>query len=130
MHVQVVVAEGGVLLRIERFEQRRAGIAAEIASDLVDFVQHEDRIFRLRAADALDDLSGQSADVGAAMAADFRFIVHAAERDADELAAQGARDRLAERSLADSWRSDEAEDRTLHRPASDDARRGSPECGP
>ena len=90
--VEIVVAEARVLLGIERFEQSRSGIAAEVAADLVDFVEHENRIFGFGAANALDDLSGQCADVGAAMAANFGFIVHAAQREPHELAAQSARD--------------------------------------
>ena len=39
--------------------------------------------------------------------------MHAAEADAAELAAHGARDRLAERGLADAGRADEAQDRAL-----------------
>ena len=46
------------------------------------------------------------------MAADFRFVAHAAERHAHELAARGLGDRLAERGLADAGRADEAEDRS------------------
>ena len=45
------------------------------------------------------------------MAAQFGFVVHAAQAQALELAAQRARDRLAERGLADARRADEAEDR-------------------
>ena len=47
------------------------------------------------------------------MAADLGLVVHAAERHAHELAAHGARDRLAERGLADAGRADEAQDRRL-----------------
>ncbi len=47
------------------------------------------------------------------MAADLGLVAHAAERHAHELAAGGARDRLAERGLADARRADEAEDRPL-----------------
>ena len=50
------------------------------------------------------------------MAADLRFVAHAAERDAHELAVHRPRDRLAERRLADARRADEAEDRPLHVP--------------
>ena len=113
-HVEIVVAERRVLLGIERFEQRRSGIAAEVASNFVDFVEHEDRIFRLGAANALNDLSRQRADVSAAMAADLGFIVHAAEREPHEFASQRARNRFSERSLADAGRSDEAQNRALH----------------
>ena len=48
------------------------------------------------------------------MAADLGFVAHAAERDAHELAAEGAGDRLAERGLAHARRPDETEDRALH----------------
>ena len=47
------------------------------------------------------------------MAADLGLVVHAAEADPHELAAHGARDRLAERGLADAGRADEAQDRAL-----------------
>jgi len=48
-----------------------------------------------------------SADIGAAVAADFGLVVHAAEADAGEFAVHGVRDRLAERGLADARRPDE-----------------------
>ncbi len=48
------------------------------------------------------------------MAANFRFIVHATEREPHELAAQRARNRLAQRSLAHARRPDEAQNRPLH----------------
>src|SRR5207253_1017429 len=50
----------------------------------------------------------------AAVSADFRFVAHAAERHANELAAERRRDRSRQRRLADAGRSDEAEDRPLH----------------
>ena len=48
------------------------------------------------------------------MTANLGLVVHAAERDALELAAQSARDAAAERGLAHARRSDKAEDRPLH----------------
>src|SRR5712671_311208 len=48
------------------------------------------------------------------MAADFRFIVHSAERKPNELPPKSPRDRLAERSLTHARRSHKAQDRTLH----------------
>ena len=41
--IEVVVAERVVLLRIKHFKQRRRRIATEIAAQLVDLVEHEDR---------------------------------------------------------------------------------------
>ena len=57
---------------------------------------------------------GIDADVGPAVAADLGLVADAAERDPHELAVHRARDRLAERRLADAGRADEAEDRPLH----------------
>ena len=108
---EVVIAERDVLLRVEHLEQRRRRIAAEVGADLVDLVEHEDRVAGARLVDALEDAAGQRADVGAAVAADLGLVAHAAEREAHELASQGARDRAPERGLAHSGRSDEAEDR-------------------
>ena len=112
--VEIVVAEGVVLLRVEGLEQRGRGVAAEVASELVDLVEHEDRILHLNPLEVLDDLSGQRANVGAAMAPDLGLVVHTAERDAREFAVQCPRDRPAERGFAHTRRSDEAQDRALH----------------
>src|SRR6516164_6189149 len=113
-HVQIMIAERGVLFRVENFHQRGGGVAAEIAAEFVDLVEHAHRVVAFRTADTLNDLAGQRADVGAAMAADFRFVVHAAKSDADELAGERAGDGLAERGLAHAWGPDEAKDRPLH----------------
>ena len=86
-HVQIVVAESRVLLGIERLQQRRRRITAKIAPDFVDFVEHEHWVFGFSAADALDDLPRQSADVSAPVAANFSFVVHTTQRQANELAA-------------------------------------------
>jgi hypothetical protein len=56
-------------------------------------------------------LPGIRADVRAPVPADLRFVVRAAEAQALELAAERARDALAERRLADAGRTDEAQDR-------------------
>ena len=100
---------------IEHLEQRRGRIAAEVGAELVDLVEDEHRIARLGAAQALDDLPGQRADVGAAVAADLGLVAHAAERHAHELAAERLGDRARQRGLADAGRADEAQDRALHR---------------
>ena len=113
-HVEIVVAERVVLLRVQRLEQRRGRVAAEVAAQLVDLVEHDHRVVGFGAANALDDLARQRADVGAAMAANLGLVVHAAQRDALELAAQRARDRTAQAGFAHARRPDKAEDRPLH----------------
>src|SRR5580704_1269771 len=47
------------------------------------------------------------------MAANFRFVANATKRDADEFASGGAADGHCERSLANTWRPEEAENRAL-----------------
>ena len=111
--VEVVIDEHEVLLGIEHFEQRGGRIAAEVHRHLVDFIEHEDRVLGAGLLHHLDDLAGQGADVGAAVAADFGLIAHAAERHADELASGGLGDRHSQRSLADARRPDETEDRAF-----------------
>ena len=110
-HVEVMIAERVVLLGIEHLEQRRGRVAAEVGAELVDLVEDEHRVLRLGPAQALDDLSGQRADVGPPVAANLRLVAHAAERHADELAIERTGDRLRERRLADAGRPDEAQDR-------------------
>ena len=91
--------------------RRRGGVAAEVGAELVDLVEHHDRVARAGLADLGDDPAGHGADVGAAVAADVGLVAHAAEGDADELAAHGLGDALAQGGLADAGRADEAEDR-------------------
>ena len=47
------------------------------------------------------------------MSADLRFVAHAAERDANELAPHRFGDRPSQRSLSDARRADKAQDRSL-----------------
>ena len=113
LDVEVVIEERVVLFRIEHLEQRRRRVAAEVHRHLVDFVEQEHRVLRPGLLHHLDDLAGEGADVGAAVAADLRFVAHAAERQPHELAVHRARDRLGERGLADSRRAGERQDRRL-----------------
>src|SRR4029453_11181191 len=73
--------------------------------------EHQHRIARAGLADRLHDVAWQCTDIGTPMAADLRLVMHAAEVAARELHAERARNALAERSLADARRADEAQDR-------------------
>ena len=109
--VEVVVAEGRVLLGIEHLEHRARRVAAEVGAHLVDLVDHQDRVVRARVAQRAHDRAGHRADVGAPVPADLRLVPHTADRDALEVAAHRRRDGLAERGLAHAGGTDEAEDR-------------------
>ncbi len=120
LDLQVVVAEGVVLRRVQHLEQGRRRVAAEVGADLVDLVEQDDRVHRTGLLDRADDPAGQRADVGAAVAADLGLVADAAEGDADELAAHRVGDGLAEAGLADAGRAHEGQD-GAPAPAADDA---------
>ena len=113
LDVEVVVAEGVVLRRVEHLEQGRRRVAAPVGADLVDLVEQDHRVHRLGVAQGADDPPRQRADVGAAVAADLGLVVQAAEADADELASQRPGDRLADRGLAGAGRADQGQDRAV-----------------
>ena len=110
LDVQVVVAEGVILCRIEHLEQRRGRIAAPVGADLVDLVEQDHRVHRPSVAQRPHQAAGQSADVGAPVTADLRLVAHAAERHADEGASSGAGDGLADRGLAGARGADQGQD--------------------
>ena len=74
-----MVPERDVLFWIENFKKRRCRIAAEVGAELVNLIEHEDRIARTGSTNVLNDLSRQSADVCPSVAADLRLIAHAAK---------------------------------------------------
>ena len=75
---------------------------------------------------AADQPTWLGAHVGPAVAADLGLVVDPTERDADEGTPEGARDRLAERRLADAGRADQCEDAPRTAAA---AHRGEPALG-
>ncbi len=115
--LQVVVAEGVVLRRVEHFEEGGGRVASEVGADLVDLVEQDDRVHRTGLLDGADDAAGERADVRAPVTADLRLVPDTAERDADELASHGVRHGLTQRGLSDSGRSDQGQHRAASAPA-------------
>ena len=60
-----------------------------------------------------DDLPGQRADVGTAVALDLGLVAHAADREAEELLAERPGYGPADAGLADAGRAHQAQDRAL-----------------
>ena len=106
-----MVQEVAVLLRVEDLEQGGRGVATEIGAQLVDLVEHQDRVPGAALAQPLDDAPRKGADVSPPVAAELRLVAHASQRQAVESAAHGAGDRAPERGLAGARGADEAEDR-------------------
>ncbi len=110
LDLQVVVAEGVVLGRVQDLQQGGGRVPAEVGADLVDLVEEDDRVHRASLLDGAHDPAGQRSHVRPAVAADLGLVPYAAEGDPDELAAHRVRDGLAEGGLADAGRADEGED--------------------
>jgi len=106
---KIVIVEIAVLLGIEHLEQCRCRIAARVVAHFVDLVEQQQRVGEFGLLHRLDNLARHRADIGAAMAADFGFITHAAQRHLDVMAARGARNRAGERGFADAGRAYQAE---------------------
>ena len=104
-NLEIAVDERDVLLRVHHFEKRRGRIAAIVLPDLVDLVDHDQRVVHADLDVALDHAARHRADVGLAMPADLRLVGDAADGHAHELAAERLGDRRAEGGLADARRS-------------------------
>ena len=108
--VEIVVVEGGVLLRVEHLEEGRCRVALKVAAHLIHLVEHEDGVRRARLLQVLQDAAHHGADVGASVASDLGLVVQAAQRDAHVFASQRFGHGSSERRLADARRAVEAED--------------------
>ena len=111
--LDVVIAERVVLFGIEDLEQCRRGITSKVRTELVDLVEQEDGVARSSALEALNDATRHRADVRSSVASNLGLVADAAERSARELPPDTARDGTAECRLADTRRSDEAENGRL-----------------
>src|SRR5262249_44630154 len=110
LDVEIVVAEGVVLRRVEHLEERGGRVAAPVGADLVHLVEEDDWIHRAGVAERAHEPPRERADVGPPMTADLRLVVHAAEGHADEAAAGRAGDRFADGGLPGPGRADQRED--------------------
>ena len=77
-HLDEVVAEGVVLLRIEHLEKRRRRVAAVVVAELIHLVKQHERILAARQLHRVDDAAGHRADIGFAVAANVALVPHAA----------------------------------------------------
>src|SRR4030095_8155828 len=102
-----------ILLGIEYFEKRARRIAAKIHTQLVDFVENNQRVHCSRLLHHLNDLSRQSADVSATMRPYSRFIANATKTEPNKFASSRLGNRTPEAGLAHAGRPNEAKNRTL-----------------
>ena len=108
--LQVVVAEGVVLRRVEHLQQGRRRVPPPVGTQLVDLVQHEDRVHRPRLGQGARDAPGLRAHVGAPVTADLGLVPGATQGDAGERAAQRPRHRLPQGGLSHARGTDQGQD--------------------
>ena len=109
-----MVAKGVVLLGVQHFQQRAGRITPEVGTQLVDFVQQEQRVASAHLAQILQNLARHGTDVGAAMPPDFGLVAHAAQGHTHIFAPGGLGHRLPQRGLAHARRAHQAQNRRLH----------------
>ena len=102
-----MIAEGAVLHGVEHFQQRARGITPPVQTDLVDLVEHKERISRTRPPERLHYPTGHRANVGAPVSADLRLVTQTAQTHAGEFPPQHPRDGPAQAGLSYARRADE-----------------------
>ena len=107
-----MIEEIHVLRRIQHLEQGRCRVALVRGADLVDLVQHDDRIGYIHFLHCLDKFSRHSADIGTPMPLDLGLIAHATHGEAIKFASQGLGDGMTDGRLADARRADQQDDGT------------------
>src|SRR5437899_11476896 len=106
-YVEVAIDKSVVLARIEHLEQGACRVATKVGADLIDLIEHHDRIARAGTTQLLNDASRHRPDVGAAVAPNLRFIANTAEAHPYKPPAQSIRDRLTQTGLSDSRRTEQ-----------------------
>ena len=108
-----MVAERAVLLGIQHLKKRGGGIAAGVVCQLVDLVQHQQRIHRPCADECINDTTGHGTDVGLTVTADIRLVTDTAKRETGQLTIHSLGNRDGNGCLTNAGRANEAEDLAL-----------------
>ena len=107
-HLNIMVAEAGILSRVQHLQQRGRRIALIIAAEFVNFVEQQQRVFALGLNQSRHDAARHGADIRLAVAADLGLVAHAAERQAGQLPVQRPCDRNRDGRFAHARRADQA----------------------
>ena len=109
-HFHIVVTEREILFPIQHFQQRRRRVAVIGYPQLVHFIQQHQRIDGAHLFHGVHDTPGHGADVCSAVTADFRFILHAAQRHAHIFPVQCLCHSTGNGCFADAGRSHQTKD--------------------
>ena len=75
-------------------------------TELIDFIQHENRILCASLSDSLDNIAGEGTNVSSPVSPDLRFIMDTAETLAHEFSVHSPSDALSEGRLPHARRTD------------------------
>ncbi len=106
--------EGGVLLRVQGFQQGAGRVSLEIRRQFVNLVQDNHRIGGAGALDAVQDTARKGTHIGFAVTANLGLVVHAAQGYPYIFAPERASDALAKGGFTYSGRAPQAQDGRLH----------------
>ena len=112
-HLHIMVGKMAVLLRIKHFQECGSDIPLVVAACLVDLIQKHQRIFHTGMVESLRDSSRHCSDVGSSMSADLRLISDSSKADPHKNLIQRLCNRLRDRCLSGSGRSDQTKDRSV-----------------
>ena len=105
-----MIAVAPVLRAVEHLKKRRnSRLAPVVFRKLVNLIQQNQRVLAARAPESLRNPPRHRTDIGSAVAAEFGFVLNAAETDAHITPSECARDALGNRCFARSGRPHEAE---------------------
>src|SRR5215475_16052738 len=108
-----MVLKGCVLSGVQDLQQRGGWVAVKTRAELIDFIEHEDRIAAAGLSDPLNNIARKRADIGTPMAANIRLIMNSTQTLAHELAIHRSSDALPKRSLAYSRGTHQAQNGTF-----------------
>ena len=108
-----MIRKCAVLLGIKHFQQCAGRIAAVVFCQLVDFVQHHDRVGYAAPLHGFHDPAGHRSNVSPAVSADLGFIPDTSEADPHVFSSERAGDTLADACLAGAGSSDKEENGTV-----------------
>ncbi len=117
LDLEIVVAEGVVLRRVEHLEQGRGRVSPVVGAQLVHLVEDDHRVHGPGLAQGAHQPTGLGTHVGPAMATDLGLVADTSQRHPDEGASEGTGHRLAQRGLADPGGPDQGQDGARATPA-------------
>ncbi len=109
-----MIGKGGVLLRVQHFEQGRGRITPKIITELVYLIKQKNRIIGPCLFQALNNTARQGSDIGTAMAANLSLIAHTAKGNTDKLSVHGPGYGLTKRGLTHTGRAGKTENRSMN----------------